>query len=88
VTTGNDNNMTIPTVSSSPELSNSGQPDLSSFSGGSSALRNISMAKMEPVTTESLAELESKVPEPTTSSSSGGVGLLDFAKGFFIKKMT
>jgi DNA-directed RNA polymerase II subunit RPB2 len=88
VTTGNDNNMTIPAVSSSPELSNSGQPELSSFSGGSGAIRNISMAKMEPVNTESSAVLESKVPEPPASSSSGGGGLLDFAKGFFIKKMT
>jgi hypothetical protein len=88
VTTGNDNNMTIPTVSSSPELSNSGQPELSSFSGGSGAIRNISMAEMKPVNTESSAMLESKVPEPPASSSSGGGGLLDFAKGFFIKKMT
>ena len=88
VTTGNDNNMTIPAVSSSPELSNSGQPDLSSFSGGSGAIRNISMAKMEPVKTESSVVLESKVPELTTSSSSGSGGILDFAKGFFIKKMT
>jgi hypothetical protein len=82
VTTGNDNNMTIPAGSSSPELSNSGQ---SGSIGEPSVSRNISMAKMEPAKMGSFIEPEEKREEP---QSSGGGGLLDFAKGFFIKKMT
>jgi hypothetical protein len=82
VTTGNDNNMTIPAPSATSEMPNEHTP--SPFNGESSVIRNISMAKMEPAKTDSIAEAPSKEPEP---SSSGG-GLLDFAKGFFIKKMT
>jgi DNA-directed RNA polymerase II subunit RPB2 len=82
VTTGNDNNMTIPAVSGSQEMPNGGQSD--SF-GEPSVIRNISMAKMEPVKMDSALEPETKAPE---HGSSGGGGLLDFAKGFFIKKMT
>jgi hypothetical protein len=87
VTTGNDNNMTIPAVSNTPELMNGGQPEPSSFSGGSGAIQNISMTKMEPAKTDSFADQVLKAPEQTSSSNSSG-GLLDFAKGFFIKKMT
>jgi DNA-directed RNA polymerase II subunit RPB2 len=87
VTTGNDNNTTIPAGSSTPELMNGGQSEPSSFSGGSSAIQNISMAKMEPAKTDSFADQALKAPEQTSSSNSSG-GLLDFAKGFFIKKMT
>ena len=82
VTTGNDNNMTIPATSSTTEMPNEHTP--SPFNGESSVIRNISMDKMEPAKTDSISEAPSKEPEP---SSSGG-GLLDFAKGFFIKKMT
>jgi hypothetical protein len=87
VTTGNDNNTTIPAGSSTPELMNGGQPESSSFSGGSGAIQYISMAKMEPDKSNSLGEQPVKAPEQTASGSSSG-GLLDFAKGFFIKKMT
>jgi hypothetical protein len=66
---------------------NGGQSEPSSFSGGSSAIQNISMAKMEPAKTDSFADQALKAPEQTSSSNSSG-GLLDFAKGFFIKKMT
>ena len=79
VTTGNDNNMTIPAVSNVQEPQ-SGQPE--SF-GEPSVIRNIPMAKMEPVKMDLASE--TKAPEPPVSS---GGGLLDFAKGFFIKKMT
>jgi len=82
VTTGNDNNMTIPVGSN--EQPPSEQSGSNSFGEPSSVVRNISMAKMEPVKMDSALEPEPKAPEP---SSSGG-GLLDFAKGFFIKKMT
>jgi DNA-directed RNA polymerase II subunit RPB2 len=81
VTTGNDNNMTIPAAQDIPTGDHSGS---NSFGEPSSVVRNISMAKMEPVKMDSVLEPEPKVPEP---ASSGG-GLLDFAKGFFIKKMT
>jgi hypothetical protein len=80
VTTGNDNNMTIPALSNAAEPV-SEQPE--SF-GGSSVIRSIPMAKMDPVKMDSVPE--PKAQEPPSSSSGGG--LLDFAKGFFIKKMT
>uniref|UniRef100_A0A6C0JXQ0 DNA-directed RNA polymerase n=1 Tax=viral metagenome TaxID=1070528 RepID=A0A6C0JXQ0_9ZZZZ len=80
VTTGNDNNMTIPAVSNAV-VPNGEQADTI---GEPSIIRNISMPKMEQTKMDSVLEPEPKSPEP---SSSGG-GLLDFAKGFFIKKMT
>jgi hypothetical protein len=84
VTTGNDNNMTVPAFSGIPESTNGEQSD-SSFAGGSEAIRNISMAEMAPAKNEYLPEQASKAPEPMANASSGG-GLFDFAKGFFIKK--
>jgi hypothetical protein len=66
-------------VSNEKYIPTSEQP-VSNSIGEPSVIRNIPMAKMDPV-----KEPEQKVQEPP--SSSGG-GLLDFAKGFFIKKMT
>jgi hypothetical protein len=72
--------MTIPAVSKEQYIPTSEQP-VSNSLGEPSVIRNIPMAKMDPV-----KEPEQKAQEPSSSSSGGG--LLDFAKGFFIKKMT
>lgn len=87
VTTGNDNNTTIPSSSvDGKELAqgSQGTQGSNSFNGESSVIRNISMDKMQPVMDSGLDPIQ----KPAEPIGSGGGGLLDFAKGFFIKKMT
>jgi DNA-directed RNA polymerase II subunit RPB2 len=84
VTTGNDNTMTIPSASTDgKQLEQRSQGDSASI-GEPSVIRNISMDKMQPAM-DSALEPPQKPAEPINA---GGGGLLDFAKGFFIKKMT
>ena len=86
VTTGNDNNTTIPnttTPTDGTELSSGSQGSPAAFNGEPSVVRNISMNKMEPVMDSALEPAQ----KPAEPASSAGGGLLDFAKGFFIKKM-
>jgi hypothetical protein len=82
VTTGNDNNMTIPSSQNQEPLQSTNDIPFTN-----SVIRNVSMDQMEPVKSRSIEISEPKPVEPEVSGGGGG-GLLDFAKGFFIKKMT
>jgi hypothetical protein len=78
--------MTIPSASTDgKEIEQTSQGDSASI-GEPSVIRNISMDKMQPVIGSAL-EPAQKPAESINAGGSGG-GLLDFAKGFFIKKMT
>uniref|UniRef100_A0A6C0HIP2 DNA-directed RNA polymerase n=1 Tax=viral metagenome TaxID=1070528 RepID=A0A6C0HIP2_9ZZZZ len=84
VTTGNDNTTTIPTPSSNTSDMSQDEQGPEAITGEPSVIRNISMASPEPVKMDSALE---PAPKPSSESSFSGGGLLDFAKGFFIKKM-
>jgi len=84
VTTGNNNELSVPGLTSDATSIPQGVSTPVQFNGEPSVIRNISMNKMDTVMDSALDPVP-KAAE-TTSSSSGG-GLFDFAKGFFIKKM-
>jgi DNA-directed RNA polymerase II subunit RPB2 len=85
VNTGNDNTMTIPSSTAAPGEPGSSIDNMYSSSNDGGIIRNISMPQVESakIKPEEPAT-EMKPPEPAATS---GGGLLDFAKGFFIKKM-
>ena len=89
VNTGNDNNMTIPSSIGTENMPfDNGligdNPYVPTADNG--MIRNISMPTVEPAKSSKHVET---MPEekPADSGATTGGGLLDFAKGFFIKKV-
>ena len=82
VNTGNDNNMSIP---GSPNDENHLEQLSQPFNDGN-AIRNVSMPQMNTPIQKLDAQESSNISDQSSNSNTSGGGLLDFAKGFFIKK--
>jgi hypothetical protein len=82
VNTGNDNNMSIP---GSPNDGNQMEQLSQPFNDGN-VIRNVSMPQMNTPVQKLDAQESSNISDQSNNSNNSGGGILDFAKGFFIKK--